>query len=164
MLLKHFLEEISNLSTNKFTEVDVNEVCFNGYDISFTGGKWESIAKDLNEDIKINEKTIKELESEVEDLKNHISELEKRNQVIEEYFAGLRDNKSDTFKELFERNESNEKQIEIYKENIKKWNEKTLDLERENTKLKGRKNNAKIILTNPLIIEYQGIKYKTIKE
>jgi len=164
MLLKHFLEEISNLSTNKFTEVDVNEVYFNGYDISFIGGKYESIAKDLNEDIKINEKTIKELESEVEDLKNHISELEKRNQVIEEYFAGLKDNKSDTFKELLERNELNEKQIEIYKENIKKWNEKTLDLERENTKLKGRKNNAKIILTNPLIIEYQGVKYKTIKE
>lgn len=102
----------------------------------------------LKEDLESEVSWRKELQKEIEEKTEQINELEKDLSKFDS--EGL------TVKEVLSQNNELIKTIAELRKN-------SLDLQRENVRLRKRKNNAKIISLNPLIVEYKEIKYKTTK-
>lgn len=164
MKLKWFKELIKNLPD--WVDIEI-EGLYSGDGLNYyVESNFEEI-NDLKDQVESYSDKIEELEKEKEELEKQKEALEEKVESINGYFNKLTNERGETFKELFDRNEWQAKEIEKYEKTHIEWRKNHLDLTKKIEKLQARKNKATITERDPktgqLIAEYQGVKYLLTK-
>jgi hypothetical protein len=165
MLVRDLQEIIKNAP--KWAHISIDDLYFDGFDYWCEDGFYQSEIKNLESDIKANEKIIAELEEKNTTESQYTSKLAEKIDEYEVYFSNLKDNQGKSFRELLERNQWQEREIIKYQGFCKDWANKVAKLEKDLTNARARKNKAivkRCLTTGQLIAEYDGIKYKLVKE
>jgi chromosome segregation ATPase len=165
MLIRDLQEIIKNAP--KWANIDIDDVYFDGLDFICVSTELEERIEELEEDIKINEKVIKEQDERSVNEGQYANHLQKQIDEYEQYFSNLKDNKGKSFRELLERNQWQEKELVKYEGYLKTWRDKVTELEKEITNLRARKNKATVkrcLTTGQLMAEFNGVEYILTKK